>query len=301
MDPLSAPHPVALAPGLAGRSLFGRRAAPREPEALSPGAHETPAQAIHPSLWRAHQLGGGGTPAVATGFAALDAELPGGGWPHRVLTELLLAHPGVGEMRLLAPALAAISRGVASEAGAIAASRCIMLFDPPAALAPWVLGQLGVDLQQTIVVYGREGARGAAVLRRLLPSADALWAMEQALRSGQVGAVLAWPPDRLRADAVRRLQLAAARHDGPVFVFRDLRARLEASPAALRLALHAAGPGGLSLHLLKRRGPALLRPLAVTLPSVLPPALHQRWEHRWQGGSAIDAAGAAVDAAADRA
>jgi protein ImuA len=128
-----------------------------------------------------------------------------------------------------------------------------------------------------------------------------LWAMEQALRSGQVGAVLAWPPHGLRADAVRRLQLAAARHDGPVFFFRDLRARLESSPAALRLALHAAGPGSLSVHLLKRRGPALLRPLALTLPSVLPPALHQRWQHRWQAGSAADAAAAAADAAADRA
>ncbi len=297
MDPSSAPHPVALAPGLAGRSLRGRKAAPRGLEAASAEAHETHA-AIHPSLWWAHQLGGSGTPTVATGFAELDAQLPGGGWPHRVLTELLLPHPGVGEMRLLAPALAAISRGTAGAPGAIAPSRCIMLFDPPAAPAPWVLGQLGLDLQQTIVVYGREGARGAAVLRRLLPSADALWAMEQALRSGQVGAVLAWPPDRLGADAMRRLQLAAARHDGPVFLFRDLRVRLDASPAPLRLALHAAGPGGLSVHLLKRRGPALLRPLALTLPSVLPPALHHRWQHRWQSRSA---AGAAADAVAGRA
>jgi protein ImuA len=301
MDLTSAPHPVALASGLAGRSLRGRGATPRGLDAPSPAACETHTT-IHPSLWRAHQLGGGGTPAVATGFAALDAELPGGGWPHRLLTELLLPHPGVGEMRLLAPALAAISRGVAGEtAASIPTSRCIMLFDPPAALAPWVLGQLGVDLQQTIVVYGREGARGAAVLRRLLPSADALWAMEQALRSGQVGAVLAWPPDRLRADTVRRLQLAAARHDGPVFLFRDLRTRLEASPAPLRLALHAAGPGGLSVHLLKRRGPALLRPLTIALPSVLPPALHNRWQQRWQARNAAGATGAAADAVAGRA
>lgn len=301
MDPLSTPHPVASAAGLAGRSLRGRGAAPRALDGHSSEAHENPAQAIHPSVWRAHQLGGSGTPTLATGFAALDAALPGGGWPHRVLTELLLAHPGVGEMRLLAPALAAISRGLAGGGAASPASRCVMLFDPPAALAPWVLGQLGVDLQQTIVVYGREGARGAAVLRRLLPSADGLWAMEQALRSGQVGAVLAWPPDRLRADAVRRLQFAAARHDGPVFVFRDLRARLEASPAPLRLALHAAGPGGLSVHLLKRRGPPLLRPLTIPLPSVLPPALHNRWQQRWQDRNAADATGAAADALAGRA
>jgi protein ImuA len=34
-------------------------------------------------------------------------QLPGGGWPQGVVTELLLPHPGVGELRLLAPALAA--------------------------------------------------------------------------------------------------------------------------------------------------------------------------------------------------
>jgi protein ImuA len=47
---------------------------------------------------------------LASGHAALDAQLPGGGWPVGALTELLLPHPGVGELRLLAPALAALQR-----------------------------------------------------------------------------------------------------------------------------------------------------------------------------------------------
>ncbi len=233
-------------------------------------------QQVHSSLWRAHQLGGGNRPTVSTGYAALDAELPGGGWPHGVLTELLLPHPGVGEMRLLAPALAAISAGSAT-AQVAAPGRCVMLFDPPATLAGWVLGQLGVDLQQLLIVHGREGSRGAVVLRRLLPSADLLWAMEQALKSGHVGAVLAWPPDRLRADATRRLQLAAAHHEGPVFLFRDIRQRLQASPAPLRLALHSSGPGEVSVQVLKRRGPAQQRPVSIGLPPVLPMGLEARW------------------------
>jgi protein ImuA len=71
-------------------------------------AHPRPdAAALHPALWRGHQLGHGAGRALASGFAELDAELPGGGWPRRVLTELLLAHPGVGEIRLLALCLAA--------------------------------------------------------------------------------------------------------------------------------------------------------------------------------------------------
>jgi len=230
----------------------------------------TPEQ-IHPALWRAHQIGCLRQATLATGFDALDAELPGAGWPKRVLTELLLPHPGVGEMRLLAPALAAVAQGRAGIA------RSVMLFDPPAVLCGWALAQLGVDGQQLIVVHGREGSRGAA-LRNLLSNADLFWALEQALKSGHVGAVLAWLPDRLRADALRRLQLAAQSHDGPVFLLRGIEARLKPSAAPLRLALHGAGPDELSVHLLKRRGPALAEPLRLALPPVLPPVLRARAE-----------------------
>ena len=165
---------------------------------------------IHPQLWRGHQLGRAAGRVVPTGWAKLDGELAGGGWPRQVLTELLLKHPGVGEMRLLAPALSAIARG---EQGA---ARSVMLFDPPAIPCAWAMAQLGLPAQSLVVVYGREGPRGTAA-RRLLTAADVLWALEQALRSGHAGAVLAWLPDRLRGDALRRLQLAAQAHDGPAF------------------------------------------------------------------------------------
>jgi protein ImuA len=46
---------------------------------------------------------------VDTGHAALSAQLPGGGWPAGVLVDLLLQQPGIGEMRLLRPALAAVA------------------------------------------------------------------------------------------------------------------------------------------------------------------------------------------------
>jgi protein ImuA len=241
-----------------------------EPEPSAVVAPPTPEQ-IHPALWRAHQVGGLREATLASGFAELDAELPGAGWPRRVLTELLLPHSGVGEMRLLAPALAAVAQGQAGIA------RSVMLFDPPAVLCGWALAQLGVDAQQLIVVHGREGSRGAA-LRNLLTNADLFWALEQALKSGHVGAVLAWLPDRLRADALRRLQLAAQSHDGPVFLLRGIEARCRPSAAPLRLALHGAGPDELSVHLLKRRGPALAQPLRLALPPVLPPALRTRAE-----------------------
>jgi protein ImuA len=220
---------------------------------------------LHPALWRAHQRGRQRTAVSPRGFVAHDAEQPGGGGPSQVLTELLLPYPGVGEMRLLAPVLARI-------AGADP-PRCVMLFDPPAPLCGWALAQLGVDARQLLVIHGRDGAHGA---RHLLPSADLLWALEQALKSGHVGAVLAWLPERLRADALRRLQLAAQAHDGPVFVLRDIEARLKPSAAVLRLALHSAGIDALRVRLLKRRGPALAAPVLLALPAVLPRALRAR-------------------------
>src|SRR5688500_11910891 len=76
-------------------------------------------EALHPALWLGHQLGRQTDQAMPSGFAALDAQLPGGGWPRRVLTELLQPHPGIGELRLLSPCLASLQQ----------AGRLVMLFD----------------------------------------------------------------------------------------------------------------------------------------------------------------------------
>ena len=62
------------------------------------------------------------------------------------------------------------------------------------------------------------------------PGSDSLWALEQALKSGHVGAVVAWLPPRLRAERLRRLQLAAHSHDGPAFVMREAGRRQRARP-----------------------------------------------------------------------
>ena len=241
---------------------------------------------LHPSLWRASQIGGAAQRCTASGFAALDAQLPGGGWPHGALTELLLPQAGVGELRLLAPALASMADRQASKrlAGPGPAAsppadegRCVMLFDPPAGLSAWALVQCGLDSRHWLVVQARAGQgaaphgapRRANRLSPLLASADLLWALEQSLKSGHVGTILAWLPLHLRADALRRLQIAAQAHDGPVFVLRDAQARSQPSPAPLRLLLQPAGVDGLSVRLLKRRGPPLAQPLRLALPSVL--------------------------------
>ncbi len=219
-----------------------------------------PPEELHPALWRAHQIGQQRAAVLPSGFAALDAVLPGGGWPARALSELLLPHAGIGEMRLLAPALAAVQ----------AQQRGVMLFDPPALPFGWALHACGLDVQQIYLVQSKAGLRGRA--RNLLPAADILWALEQTLKSGHAGAALAWLPARLPADALRRLQLAAQSHDGPIFLLRDDGQRSKPSPAPLRLLLRPAGTDALRVQLLKRRGPPLAQALTLPLPGVLPAA-----------------------------
>jgi len=216
--------------------------------------------ALHPALWRARagMLAGTVAAVLPSGFAPLDAELPGGGWPLRVLTELLLPRPGVGEVRLLAPALVRVLRN----------GRSLMLFEPPAQVSAEALAQLGLAPAQCIVVRGRDGVRSPA-LRQRLGSADLCWALEQALRSGQVGAVLAWLGPAARSDVLRRLQLAAQAHEGPAFLLREVQVRQHPSPAPLRLVLGCSGPDELSVQIIKRRGPAQAQPLRLALAPVL--------------------------------
>ncbi len=223
---------------------------------------------VHPGLWRAQ--GGAGpssfdSGSLPSGFAALDAELPGGGWPVRVLTELLLPEPGIGEIRLLAPLLAGLARS----------GRGVMLFDPPAETNAVALAELGWPPGQCIVVRSRSASPkqtagpGVRKARRAVPGAELCWAVEQALRSGQVGAVLAWPGAAARPEALRRLQLAAQSHEGPAFLLRELAAQAQPSPAPLRVVLQPAGADDLQLQIVKRKGPAMGRPLQLTLAPVL--------------------------------
>lgn len=214
-------------------------------------------ETLHPALWRAHQLGCDGESVLTSGFDALDVHLPGGGWPRRALSELLLMHSGVGEIRLLSPCLTAVQR----------AGKLVMLFDPPSALCAMALAQLGFDVEALLIIDTQA---------RRIPGTDSLWALEQALKSGYVGAVLAWLPPRLSAQRLRRLQLAAHAHDGPAFLLREMSAAQCPSAALLRLGLHPNGADVLAVRVLKRRGPPLEALLQLELPPVLSNVALQR-------------------------
>ena len=189
----------------------------------------------------------------ATGFEALDAELPGGGWPLGSMSEILLPEHWPGPWTLLAPALAVRLAG-----GLLRA----VLVGPPQ--EPWLpaLQAMGVAAGQLCCIAC---AHTAAAER------SRLWATEQALRCQQVGAVLAWLPEAPVA-ALRRLQLTAAQQGQLLWVLRPQACRREASPAALRLWLQAchdradaARRALLQVHIVKRRGPPLERPVELPL------------------------------------
>jgi len=179
-------------------------------------------------IWRGHgsEAHGDGEP---TGFAALDTRLPAGGWPRGALTELLPERSGIGELRLLMPILARLSRG----------ARWVAWIDPP--YVPYAAGLYagGVDLAHMLVVHPRDGR-------------ERLWALEQALGSGTCAAVLGWP-GRLDGTAARRLQLAAEQGGCLGFLFREPAARDTPAHTALRLAL-VPERGGLTVEALKQRG-----------------------------------------------
>src|SRR5450756_1642771 len=61
--------------------------------------------AVEAAVWRANRLGQAATAVVSSRWPSLDAELPGGGWPRRAVTEVLSTQPSVLEWRLLSRAL----------------------------------------------------------------------------------------------------------------------------------------------------------------------------------------------------
>ena len=62
------------------------------------------------TIWRGNQMGSQRAITTSSSFKILDRELPNGGWPASVLIELLLSQSGIGELRLLAPVIAALTQ-----------------------------------------------------------------------------------------------------------------------------------------------------------------------------------------------
>jgi protein ImuA len=212
----------------------------------SPAAAPNPEE-LHPSLWRASQLARSNTRCIDTGHMALSNLLPGGGWPTGALVDLLVQQQGIGEIRLLAPALSKV------------AARQVAFLQPPHAPQALALASMGIPPE-------------AALWLKADRTADALWAAEQVLRSGSCGALLFWQA-QIRSDNLRRLHLAAQAGETLFFMMRPLAAAQDASPAPLRLGLRPK-VGGIEIEFVKRRGPQrdepLFLPMSITTTRAQP-------------------------------
>ena len=188
----------------------------------------------HPDLWRADEIGCPAKAVAATpsGFDSLDAHLPGNGWPQAGLVELMMNTAGIGELKLLAPALSTLSR----------AARWIAWINPPFIPYAPALAALDIDIGKILLVHPKQHE-------------EALWAMEQASKSGNCSAVLGWLDERrLTLTATRRLQLAAKQGGTLGCLFRPEAAAEGASMAELRLKLAPGVRGELGVSIVKRRG-----------------------------------------------
>lgn len=184
---------------------------------------------------------------VPTGFAVLDRELAGGGWPQNGLVELLCDGAGIGELSLILPAHAYLRNArYLGPAGMLWITSTAWPYLP---YAP-AIAQAGVDLNQLIIAKAPH-------------MQDALWAAEQGLLSGSVGIVMVWLPDQQPLDiSLRRLSQAANNSNALCVLVRPVIAAQRPSPAQLRIVLKATTPshqthgvdGALELNLIKRRG-----------------------------------------------
>ncbi len=185
----------------------------------------------HPALWKA-----GALPreieTTATGFEVLDRHLPGNGWPKAGLCEFMLPSSGLGELKLLLPALKTLSQQ----------SRWIAWVNPPFIPYAPALKAAGVDIDKILLIHPKRHK-------------DALWALERATQSGTCSAALAWLDEReLKTKDTQRLQLAARQGGTLSCLIRPEKALAENSMAELRVAVRRSGESRLNVSLCKRRG-----------------------------------------------
>lgn len=197
----------------------------------------------NPHIWRRGEFSVPGRKHLPSGFNLLDQRL-GGGWPVGVLTELLLDRAGIGELRLLMPALERLTRDEPAPDRDQHLTGCHATTDNTKDWLVWISPPY-IPYVPALTHYGLDVSRMLVV--RSGQQLDGLWAMEQALQSSACAVVVAWLAD-VDDRSMRRLQLAAESGACWAIVFRHARFATGRSPAPLRIHLE---PGG--EHASKRR------------------------------------------------
>ena len=169
---------------------------------------------------------------LATGYSKLDKLLQSGGWPLTTTTELCFSQPGIGELRLLMPALAELQNNTLQKS-------VVWLAPPFLPFAP-ALARENIDAAQLTIVQSNS-------------IQDTLWAAEQLLLAKCCAAVFTWTGNyNLGVRELRRLQLAAEKSNTWNVLLRHSDCLKQASVSGLRLHLKSNSYSQLDVHILKQ-------------------------------------------------
>ena len=209
--------------------LDWQEASSTPPDSIAAASPRRLPPSVEAAVWRGDELGHAATKVSSSGWTALDAELPGGGWPLQSVTEVLAA-----------------LRSMTANGGQV------VVVGPPR--HPHVPGLMHEGLDERQLVW----------IQAELP-AERLWVTEQLIRSNATGAIVSWLP-QARQEQLRRLQVCAQACEGLVFLCRPEAARHEASAAPLRVHASVGLDWELKVHVFKRRGP--VHDGTLVLPSI---------------------------------
>lgn len=201
----------------------------------------------YPAIWHGNDSALRNTPSIATGYAELDIQLPGAGWPKAAITEIHVERPGIGELQLAIPAAAHLTQS----------DRGLFIIAPPYQPYAPALTAHGVKLSRTMLIYPKT-------------LAEQISAYEHALQSEKCGIAMLWLDqmnERMSEIALRRLHRAAESRDALTFLFRASRA---GSFPQSTLRLHVSRKeSNVVVHILKRRGGGIPSPIMLDLHSKL--------------------------------
>lgn len=214
------------------------------PAAPSEAVSTTPLQQLlsQGGIWSGRQTPEAFRQTISSGYPALDAELPGNGWQSGQVCEIWHQSLGQGELSLILPALAQLSQQ----------PRWILWVGPPAWPCGPALAHAGVQVERMLLVHPRDYR-------------EAIWCMEEGLRSGHCSAVLGWPQEWHKSH-IRRLQVVAAEQNTYCWLWPQTPFDPSGSPAALRLGVQRASLRQLQVECFKRRGSWPGKAFLVDLP-----------------------------------
>lgn len=186
---------------------------------------------LHKSKHSTNQHATKNTRTVSTGYKQLDQQLHHGGWPLTTTTELGLSDAGIGELRLLMPALRELQQSLQNN---------IVWIAPPFMPFAPALAKEKIDVSRLTIVQTNS-------------MQDTLWAAEQALLAQCCAAVLTWTGNyNLSTRELRRLQLAAEKTSTWNVLFRHSDCLKQSSASGLRMHLKSDSYSRLDIKILKQ-------------------------------------------------